>query len=243
MVTGASRGLGQEIARNLASRGARVAALDLAPSDETVAAIESSGGEALAIHADVTDEASVQEAISRVLDEFGAIDILVNNAGRWIDVERRPFWEIDADEFDAMMAVNARSVFLVSRAGSAPMRAARRGTIVNIASNVVTIGMPNLIHYVAAKAAVIGLTRSMATELGEFGITVNAVAPGLVPTAAARAGQPAEFFDFVVQTQILQMPVSPTDIANAVAYLAGPEARMVTGQTLTVNGGATMGAV
>ena len=139
------------------------------------------------------------------------------------------------------MAVNLRSVFLCSRAASGPMREARQGRIVNIASNVITFGMANLMHYVASKAAVVGMTRSMARELGPFGIAVNAVAPGLVTTEITVQTVPEEYRKLVAAGQCLTEAILPSDIAAAVAYLAGPSARMVTGQTLLVNGGATMG--
>jgi 3-oxoacyl-[acyl-carrier protein] reductase len=140
-----------------------------------------------------------------------------------------------------VLGVNIRSVFLCSRAVSEPMRAAGRGRIVNIASNVVTFGMANLMHYVASKSAVIGMTRSMARELGTSGIAVNAVAPGLVTTEITTETVSAEYRELVAKGQCLQLPILPDDIAQAVTYLCSPAARMVTGQTLLVNGGATMG--
>jgi 3-oxoacyl-[acyl-carrier protein] reductase len=241
VVTGAARAIGKETAETLAARGASVASIDVAPSDELVESVRSSGGVALGIEADVADEAQVQAAFGRVLDELGRIDVLVNNAGLFAGIERRPFWEIDAAEWDRLQAVNVRSVFLCSRAASAPMRDARSGRIVNIASNVTTFGMANLMHYVASKAAVVGMTRSMARELGPFGIAVNAVAPGLVTTEITAETVSAEYRDIVRKGQCLQEAIVPGDIAEAVAFLASPAARLVTGQTLLVNGGATMG--
>ncbi len=241
IVTGGARAIGRAIAEALAGRGATVVSVDLAPSDETVAAIEAAGGSALSLTADVTDEPAVAAAFRQVLDGYERIDVLVNNAGLFAGIERRPFWEIDLAEWEHVLGVNVRSVFLCSRAVVEPMRAAGGGRIVNIASNVVTFGMANLMHYVASKAAVIGMTRSMARELGPSGIAVNGVAPGLVTTEITMQTVSDEYRDLVAKGQCLQVPILPADIAGAVAYLCSPSARMVTGQTLLVNGGATMG--
>ncbi len=241
VVTGAARAIGRETAETLAARGASVVSIDLAPSDGLVEAVTSRGGTALAVEADVADEEQVEAAFARVLGELGRIDVLVNNAGLFAGIARRPFWEIDVVEWDQLQAVNVRSVFLCSRAASRPMREAGSGRIVNIASNVTTFGMANLMHYVASKAAVVGMTRSMARELGPFGIAVNAVAPGLVTTEITADTVPAEYRDLVRKGQCLQEAILPSDIAEAVAFLASPAARLVTGQTLLVNGGATMG--
>ena len=241
IVTGAARAIGREIAETLAARGATLVSLDLEPSTATVAAIEAGGGRALALVGDVTDEVTVARSVDQVLESYGRVDVLVNNAGLFAGIERRPFWEIDVDEWERVLSVNVRSVFLCSREVARPMREAGRGRIVNIASNVITFGMANLLHYVASKAAVVGMTRSMARELGPSGIAVNAVAPGLVTTEVTEKTVPEEYRRLVAQGQCLQEAIMPSDIAQAVAYLAGPAARMVTGQTLLVNGGATMG--
>jgi 3-oxoacyl-[acyl-carrier protein] reductase len=241
LVTGAARAIGRATAETLAARGATIVSIDLLPADDTVATIEGRGGRALAISGDVTDEHTVARAVDTVLEELGRIDVLVNNAGVFAGIERRPFWEIDVDEWEQVFRANVRSAFLCSRAVAEPMRAAAGGRIVNIASNVITFGMANLLHYVASKAAVVGMTRSMARELGPSGIAVNAVAPGLVTTEITEQTVPEEYRRLVAQGQCLQEAILPSDIATAVAYLAGPAARMVTGQTLLVNGGATMG--
>jgi 3-oxoacyl-[acyl-carrier protein] reductase len=241
VVTGAARAIGRETAEVLAARGAAIVSIDLLEAEALVATITSRGGSAISLTADVSEEEAVQNAFREVLDRFGQIDVLVNNVGRFADIERRAFWEIPTEEWDRLMAVNVRSVFLCSRAAAKPMREAKFGRIVNLASNVVTFGMANLMHYVASKAAVIGMTRSMARELGPFGIAVNAVAPGLVTTEITTLTIPEEYRRLVAQGQCLQDAIRPADIAEAVAYLAGPAARMVTGQTLLVNGGASMG--
>jgi 3-oxoacyl-[acyl-carrier protein] reductase len=241
VITGAARAIGRETAEVLASRGATIISIDLLDAEALVETITSRGGSAISLTADVSDEQAVESAFRETLDRFGRIDVLVNNVGQFADIERRAFWEIPAEEWDRLMAVNVRSVFLCSRAAAEPMREAKSGRIVNLASNVVTFGMANLMHYVASKAAVIGMTRSMARELGPFGIAVNAVAPGLVTTEVTVRTIPEEYRRLVADGQCLQEAILPSDIADAVAYLAGPAARMVTGQTLLVNGGASMG--
>lgn len=241
VVTGAARAIGQEIAVTLAARGATVVSVDLAAATDTVLSVEALGGKAVDLTADVADEDSVQQAFDEVASRFGHIDILVNNAGLFAGLERRPFWDIDATEWDRVTRVNIRSVWLCTRAASSAMRAAGKGTIVNLSSNTVTFGMPNLLHYVASKAAVIGMTRSMAYELGPHGVTVNAVAPGLVTTEITKEWVSEDYRRQVAEGQCINSPILPADIAKTVAFLCSPDARMITGQTVLVNGGATMG--
>jgi 3-oxoacyl-[acyl-carrier protein] reductase len=241
LVTGGARAVGRAICEALADAGATVVSFDLNDSSHTVAAITAGGGRAEGIVCDVTDAEQVDAAVADVVSRHGRLDILVNNAGVFSTMQRRPFWEIPTDEWDLMMRVNTRSVFLVSKAASKPMREAGSGRIVNIASNVFTFGMPEFLHYVASKGAVVGMTRTMARELGPFGVAVNAISPGLVTTEITEATVPAEYREIVANNQCLRTPIVPSDIAQAVTFLASPAARMVTGQTLLVNGGATMG--
>jgi 3-oxoacyl-[acyl-carrier protein] reductase len=241
VVTGGARAVGRAISETLAGSGAHVVSFDLNASEATVAAIEAAGGRATGITCDVTDPEQVDAAVARVMAEQGRLDVLVNNAGVFSTMERRPFWEIPTDEWDLMMRINTRSVFLVSKAASAPMREAGQGRIVNIASNVFTFGMADFLHYVASKGAVVGMTRTMARELGPFGIAVNAISPGLVTTEITETTVPAQYREIVANNQCLRTPILPGDIADAVAFLASPAARMISGQTLLVNGGATMG--
>lgn len=241
VVTGGARAIGREISETLARAGATVVSFDLSDSAEMVAAVEAAGGTAAGIECDVTDEARVQASVAEVVERFGRIDVLVNNAGIFSTMARRSFWEMPVEEWDLMMRVNVRSVFLVSKAASGPMREAGRGRIVNIASNVFVFGMPQFLHYVASKGAVVGITRGMARELGPHGIAVNAVSPGLVTTEITEETVPAEYRKIVADGQCLTEPLVPSDIAQAVMYLASPAARLISGQNLLVNGGATMG--
>jgi NAD(P)-dependent dehydrogenase (short-subunit alcohol dehydrogenase family) len=242
VVTGGARSIGRTIAETLAARGAQVVSLDLDDSEETVAAVTAAGGSALGLRADVADAAQVERAFAAVAERFGRLDVLVNNAGVFATLARGPFWTLDPTEWDRVMAINVRSVFLCSRAAAAPMRAANAGRIVNVASNTITFGMADLAHYVASKAAVVGVTRTMARELGSHGVTVNAVAPGLVSTETTATWASDVQRERILASQAIHEPLEPVDVAEAVAYLCSPGARRVTGQTLLVNGGAVMSA-
>ena len=242
VVTGGARGLGRVIAETLAASGADIVSIDLDASDETVAVVEGLDRKASSYMADLTDEEQVNSVFKQIIQQYQGIDMLINNAG-FYSVERRPFWEIDLDEWERVMTINVRSVFLCSSAVSTSMRDAGTGRIVNISSSVITFGMPNLMHYVAAKSAVIGMTRSMAKELGPYGINVNAVAPGLVATETAVESIGQEVLEQVVQGQAINEQLRPEDIAGAVVYLCCPESRLVTGQAILVNGGETVSGI
>ena len=242
VVTGGVRGLGRSIAQALANLGASIACVDLDSPAEAMPVIAENGG-GMSFHcADLTDEEQTRTVFNEIIRAHGQIDLLVNNAGFYA-VERRPFWELGLAEWEQVMTRNIRPAFLCSRAASRSMMDAGAGSIINISSNVITFGMAGLMHYAAAKSALIGMTRSMARELGDFGINVNAVAPGLVATDTARAAIGQEVLDDVVQGQVIRQPLTAEHIAAAVAYLCSPAAATVTGQTLLVNGGATMGSV
>jgi 3-oxoacyl-[acyl-carrier protein] reductase len=236
VVTGAAGAIGSATATELAEMGAAVACMDLVDATATA---ERFGG--LAVQADLTDEQAVAAAVETVMGWSGQLDILVNMAGLYYGVPRVPFWEIEAGTWDAVVDSNLRTAFLCSKAASAPMRAAGRGRIVNVSSNVSVFGMANFMHYVSAKAALVGMTRAMARELGPFGIAVNAVAPGLVRTPKGTEELAAPYWDTVVAGQCLRSPIEVADVVHAVVFLSSPRSRMVTGQTLLVNGGASMG--
>ena len=230
IVTGAGRGIGAAIAAELAARGARVAALEADPA---------LAKEAGAILCDVADRAAVDAACAGVEAEFGPVDILVNNAGisPKHDGRAAPVQEMDPAEWDRVLAVNLTGAWNLIRRLTPGMVARRRGWIVNQSSIAGKAYTPIVAcHYAATKAALIGLTRHLAGELGPHGITVNAVAPGVVLTEMGKS-IPEE-----VRTEMLkQIPLGkfgePSDIANAILFLASPLAAYVTGQTLQVNGG------
>ncbi len=243
IVTGGARAIGRQISESLASRGAATEIFDLAPAQETVDAIRSGNGQAEYQLLDVTDEAAVKAAVQQVMCRNGRVDILINNAGLFAGIPRRPFWEIDPAEWRRVMQVNVDSIFLCCREVLAPMKASGGGRVVNLSSNVITFGMSHLMHYVASKGATSVMTRSLAREMGPFGIAVNAVGPGLVTTEITTAEISEKYLKLVAEGQMLTEPIFPLDIAEAVVFLASPAARMITGQTLFVNGGATVGGV
>jgi NAD(P)-dependent dehydrogenase (short-subunit alcohol dehydrogenase family) len=233
IVTGAAQGIGAAIAARLAADGATVAVADINAEGAAVMAAKL-GAASFAITADVGDPDSVAALHTDVVARTGQIDILVNNAAI---VPFTAWDDVDFAEWRRIMRVNLDGVFLMCRASSDEMRKRGYGRIVNIASNTFFAGTPNMAAYVAAKGGVVGFTRALATELGAYGITVNAVSPGLTASEGVMSSPHAEAFDFVGTLQALKRRAVPDDIAPAVAFLASEEAGWVTGSTVNVDGG------
>lgn len=241
IVTGAARGIGAAIALRLAHDGCDVALLDLVAETcaEAASAVRATGRRALAVAADVADEASVARAVAEVVAGLGPPTVLVNNAGF---LRERTLAKTTLEEWDTIVDVNLRGAFLMSRAVAPHQRAARHGRIVNLSSTG-ALGDVGLSAYSAAKAGVQGLTRTLALELGRHGTTVNAVAPGFVATAmtAAVADRVGQSFEDMQKRVAEAVPVGrvgrPEDIANAVAFFVDRRSDYVSGQVLYVAGG------
>ncbi|MBI2528088.1 MAG: 3-oxoacyl-ACP reductase FabG [Candidatus Rokubacteria bacterium] len=239
VVTGGAVGIGRAYSRRLAAEGARVVVADIVDPAPTVREIEAAGGEALGVSVDVTQEPMVRAMARTAVDHFGRIDILVNNAGIFAPLQPTPFEALSETEWDRIMAVNVKGVFFCCQAVVPTMKAQRSGRIINVASAIVMKGSPLFLHYVASKGAVIALTRALAREVGDYGIAVNAVAPGFVlsetvrqnPTLAGALSAP------VVQSRCFRRDQTAEDVEGAVVYLASADSAFVTGQTLVVDGG------
>jgi len=245
LVTGAARGIGKAIADALARNGARVVYTDIDRVEAEKSA--SAWPSAQAVELDVTDEAGIQAATDAIVRQYGRIDILVNNAGVNTLAHRVPIDEFPREEWDRIIGVDLTGLYLVSRAVVAVMRGQRSGRIINIASIAGLVPLRLQSPFVAAKAAVINLTRSMAIELGAVGILVNAVAPGSILTEGTKQLFYAEGGTFrdAVNRMLAHVPLgrpgTVEEVAHAVLFLAAPEASYCTGAVLTVDGGWTAG--
>jgi NAD(P)-dependent dehydrogenase (short-subunit alcohol dehydrogenase family) len=237
IVTGAAGGLGRAFAQGFAIAGASlvVADIDIAGVDETAALITATGAQSLALKVDVTSKESTDALAQAALDAFGRIDVLINNAAIYATLTRKPFTEIDPAEWDRVMNVNVKGAWLCS-ASVYPKMSHPGGRIVNIASATVYSGSPLWMHYVASKAAVIGMTRVMAREVGGDGVTVNAIAPGFTLTEASLSLiEDAETYG--VDRGAIKRSSQPDDIVGTALFLASDNASYITGQTLVVDGG------
>jgi 3-oxoacyl-[acyl-carrier protein] reductase len=240
LITGAARGLGYEYARALGEAGARIVAGDVA---DCAAAAEAAGNGAIAMKLNVADVASADSMAEHAMDAFGRIDALINNAALYGSLRGGRFNQIAETDWDAAMAVNVKGIWNCCKAVVPAMRQSGGGSIINITSLAATYGMPFALHYTTSKAAVIGLTRGLARELGRDSIRVNAVAPSAVVTEGT-----AEFFgerldrglELIRAQQTIQRTLEPSDLVGTIAWLISDGSQFVTGQTIAVDGGTVM---
>lgn len=240
IVTGAARGLGRTYAMRCAERGAKVVVGDIRDAGGTADVIREAGGQALAVELDVSDTQSCVNMVTAAIEAFGRVDGLVNNAALYGGLSSGRFDTLDESEWQKVMDVNVTGTWRCCKAAIAPMKEGGGGSIVNVASLAAVYGMPYSLHYATSKAAVIGMTRSLARELGRNWIRVNSVAPSAVMTEGTE-----EFFgdkldkakDVIARGQSLQRNLETDDLTGTIVYLLGDGSRFVTGQTIMVDGG------
>jgi NAD(P)-dependent dehydrogenase (short-subunit alcohol dehydrogenase family) len=235
VVTGAAAGLGRAAAVRLASEGAIVEILDKDDASAAVAEIQAAGGRAHSQICDTTNEEQVAQCVSAIGARHGRVDILVNNAG--ILSSRKPFHELSKQEVERFIRINYLGYFVVTKALYPWLKKSQRGRLINVASRTYFLANPGQMAYVASKGAVMGMTRVLARELGEDGITVNAVAPGMVATPGTREHSQEEAFNRVMQNQCIKKRVTPEHLAALIAFVASDDAEMITGQMIMCDGG------
>jgi NAD(P)-dependent dehydrogenase (short-subunit alcohol dehydrogenase family) len=242
VVTGAGSGIGKALATRLAADGAFVAIADLKQFDQAAAEIaKATGARTLGLQVDVSSEKDVERMAAETVKAFGRIDILVNNAAIFSTLQLKPFDQIDAAEWRKVMDVNTLGVFLCCRACVPHMRAAGGGRIINLASGAPLKGVPNFLHYIASKGAVIAMTRGLARELGKDHITVNALAPGFTLSEnVAKDPVHVQSGEISKKSRAIPRDEKPEDLVGTVSFLASDDAAFMTGQTLVVDGGSAM---
>jgi NAD(P)-dependent dehydrogenase (short-subunit alcohol dehydrogenase family) len=242
LITGAAQGIGATYAQALAREGAAVCVSDVTSAQSVADRIGSDGGKAIHTHADVTQPQSIKAMIDQTIDAFGSIDILVNNAALFGNLALKPFDQIESSEWDDVMSVNVRGVFECCKAVVPHMRRKGYGKIINVASGTVFKGTPMLLHYVTSKGAVVAFTRSLARELGNDGIRVNCIAPGLTMSDNVRAN--AAWAQDIVSANVASRAIKresiPDDLIGTIVFLCAPESDFLTGQTIVVDGGSVM---
>jgi 3-oxoacyl-[acyl-carrier protein] reductase len=242
IVTGGGKGIGKVYSQEFARAGARVVAADIdgAAAEEVAKGIAAEGHQAIGIKTDVTDAESARAMAAAAIEKFGTIDVLINNASLMSVLPRRSWLEIPDDEWDRVMAVNLRGLFICCRATFPAMREQGRGKIVNISSSRVWEGNPNRLHYTTSKAGVIGFTRALSREVAEFGITVNAVTPGLTLSDTQVSSSSNNYLAATAAGRAIARPQVPEDLVGAVMFLSCAASDFMTGQTVNVDGGKSM---
>jgi 3-oxoacyl-[acyl-carrier protein] reductase len=227
IVTGGARGLGLAYVEGLKGAGFDVVVADLSESD---------AGD-LYVRVDVSDQDATEAMAAAVVERFGRIDVLINNAGYFTQIVKKPFDELTIEEWDLAFAVNVRGTWLSCRAVAPTMKAQRSGKIVNTSSMTVPSGIPGFLHYVSSKSAIVGLTRALARELGEWGICVNTITPDYVPHDVEYAGRQPEMAELLASQRAFKRDQVPEDLVGTILFLAGHGSDFVTGQDFWVNGG------
>ncbi len=242
VITGGGKGIGKIYAQEFARAGAHVVAADIdgSAAEAVAAGIKAEGHEALAIAVDIAEKGSVESLASAVLNRYGTVDVLINNASLMSALPRRSWLEIPVEEWDRVMAVNLRGMFLCCRAFVPVMRSKGRGKIVNISSSRVWEGTPNRLHYTTSKAGVIGFTRALAREVGPWGITVNAVTPGNTMSDTQVGSSAPEYLQARIEGRAIARAQVPDDLVGAVMFLSASASDFMTGQTINVDGGKMM---
>ena len=241
IITGAGQGIGRAFAKAFAKAGSRVVIAEL--NEKRAASVSEeimeAGGEALAVTTDVADPGSINEMIGIVTDDWGRIDVLINNAGIFSTLEMRPFDQIPLEEWEQVLRVNLTGPFLCARAVLPAMRKAKWGRIINMASGAVRLGRPNYLHYIATKAALAGMSLSMAREVGADNITVNAILPGATFTEIERKTVTPEQKERIIAMQCVPRAETPQDLIGIALFLASDASAFVTGQNINLDGGVT----
>jgi len=241
IVTGGASGLGKTFCLALAEQGAKLVIADIKDEEaqETAREIQAKGGKAISIKADVTSEEATLAMAKEALDQFGRIDILVNNAAMVYGITRKPFTEIPPAEWDKLMAVNLKGAFLCARAVFPQMKKQKKGKIINLTSETAFTGSKYMVHYVTSKGGIISFTKSLAVEVGQYGIRVNAIGPGFTDSEASRS-----LINDISNYDISLTPLGrlevPEDLVGALIFLASDGSDFITGQTLVVDGGRYM---
>lgn len=239
IITGGARGLGKAFALRLAEEGAHIIIADIIDGVGVKEEIKEKGGEAIALYTDVSDEESTRNMARKAMEHFGKIDILINNAGIFASVGKKPFYEISSEEWDKVLGINLKGMFLCSKAVYPQMKRQGKGKIINISSGTFFMGAPYFIHYVASKGGIIALTRALAREVGDDGICVNAIAPGLTLSESVQGNPtyPEEYLRLTASGRCLKRDELPEDLTGAIVFLASDESDFITGQTIVVDGG------
>lgn len=244
IVTGAGHGIGRGYARRFAEEGARVVIADIdgTGADSVATELSDSGHKALSIRTDVTDGRDVERMVNLAESQFGRVDILVNNAALFatVPMSRSPFHELEIDEWDRMMAVNLRGPWLASREVFPVMKRQGKGKIINISSGTALKGSASRIHYVTSKAGILGFTRTLAREMGPYGINVNCVAPGSTLSEESPNEETIRMREDAVAGRAIARVQKPSDLEGAVLFFASDDSDFITGQTLVVDGGSFM---